>query len=131
MMSKIALFLVLVAFASADKRPSFSYGVPQSMEEHSGEESDPPKYEFRYGVKDGYSGVDFGHEESRDEDETEGSYSVQLPDGRVQRVSYHVDGDDGYVADVTYEGEAEFPESEESREAPVYAPPRPSYGYPQ
>jgi len=101
------------------------------MEEDSSEESAPPKYEFQYGVKDGYSGVDFAHGESRDEDETRGSYTVQLPDGRLQRVTYYVDGDDGYVADVTYEGEAQFPESEESREAPVYAPPRPSYGYPQ
>ncbi|XP_047478965.1 pro-resilin-like [Penaeus chinensis] len=102
-----------------------------SMEEDSSEESAPPKYEFQYGVKDGYSGVDFAHGESRDEDETRGSYTVQLPDGRLQRVTYYVDGDDGYVADVTYEGEAHFPESEESREAPAYAPPRPSYGYSQ
>nr|XP_027229357.1 pro-resilin-like [Penaeus vannamei] len=131
MASKIFLVLALVAFASADKRPSFSYGVPQqSMEEDSVEESAPPKYEFQFGVKDGASGVDFGHGESRDEDETRGSYTVQLPDGRLQRVTYYVDGDDGYVADVTYEGEAQFPESEESREAPVYAP-RPSFGYPQ
>ncbi|XP_063601189.1 pro-resilin-like [Penaeus indicus] len=131
MASKILLVLALVAFVSADKRPSYSYGVPQSMEEDSSEEFAPPKYEFQYGVKDGYSGVDFAHGESRDEDETRGSYTVQLPDGRLQKVTYYVDGDDGYVADVTYEGEAHFPESEESREAPAYAPPRPSYGYPQ
>ncbi|XP_037801884.1 cuticle protein 19-like [Penaeus monodon] len=130
MASKILLVLALVAFASADKRPSFSYGVPQSMEEDSSEESAPPKYEFQYGVKDGYRAWTLPRRVP-DEDETRGSYTVQLPDGRLQRVTYYVDGDDGYVADVTYEGEAQFPESEESREAPVYAPPRPSYGYPQ
>ncbi|XP_063601177.1 uncharacterized protein LOC134777279 [Penaeus indicus] len=77
--------------------------------------------EFQYGVKDGYSGVDFVHGESRDEDETQGSYTVQLPDGRLQKVTYYVDGDDGYFI---IAGEAQFPESEESREALAY-------GYPQ
>ncbi|XP_063601183.1 pro-resilin-like [Penaeus indicus] len=131
MASKILLVFALVAFASADKRPPFSYGVPQSTEEDSGEESAPPKYEFQYGVKDGYSGVDFAHGESHDEDETQDFYTLQLPGGHLQRVTYYVDGDDGYVADVTYEGEAHFPESEVSREAPAYTPARPSYGYPQ
>ena len=82
-------------------------------------------------MKDGYSGADFGHEESRDGDATSGSYTVQLPDGRLQKVTYYVDGDNGYVAEVSYEGEAQYPESDESYEAPVYAPPRPSYGVPQ
>ncbi|XP_063601191.1 cuticle protein 19-like [Penaeus indicus] len=121
---QILLVLALMVFASADQRPFYSYDVPQSMEEDSSEEFAPPKYEFQYGVKDGYSGVDFAHGESRDEDETRGSYTVQLPDGRLQKVTYYVDSDDRYVADFIIAGEAQFPESEESREAPAY-------GYPQ
>ena len=41
-----------------------------------------------------------------------GSYSVNLPDGRIQTVTYtaDVDGYGGYVADVKYEGQAVFPE---------------------
>ena len=35
-----------------------------------------------------------------------GSYSVHLPDGRIQTVKYYVNGDGNYVADVTYEGVA-------------------------
>ncbi|XP_047479196.1 cuticle protein 18.6-like [Penaeus chinensis] len=83
-------------------------------------------------VKDDYSDNDFGHQESRDGDRTQGSYYVQLPDGRLQTVKYFVDGDSGYVAEVSYEGEARY-DSAESREygRPVYSPPRPVYSQPR
>ena len=35
-----------------------------------------------------------------------GMYYVLLPDGRLQKTVYTVNGDEGYVAHVTYEGEA-------------------------
>nr|XP_027228697.1 pro-resilin-like [Penaeus vannamei] len=130
MNTKVLLLLGLLTVAAADKLPAFSYGAPEASEEAS-EEFEPAKYDFQWAVKDDDSGNDFGHQESRDGDDTQGSYYVQLPDGRLQKVTYHVDGDDGYVAEVSYEGEAQYPESQESQEAPVYAPPRPSYGYPQ
>lgn len=62
----------------------------------------PAVYKFGYGVKDSYSGNSYGHKESRDGKSAAGSYSVVLPDGRVQKVTYHVNGDSGFVADVTY-----------------------------
>ena len=34
---------------------------------------------------------------------------MNLPDGRLQRVVYTVAGDGGYVAEVTYEGEPQYP----------------------
>ncbi|XP_069977407.1 pro-resilin-like [Penaeus vannamei] len=85
----------------------------------------PAKYDFSYAVNDPASANDFGHQEARDGDHTQGSYYVLLPDGRVQRVTYSVNGDSGYVAEVTYEGEAQYPAPQVT-----YGPPQPSYNPP-
>lgn len=77
-----------------------------------------PRYDFDYGIKD-YYGNDFGHQETRDGYNTKGSYYVQLPDGRLQQVRYYVNGDSGFVAEVTYQGVAKYPAT--------YGP-APSYG---
>ncbi|CAG7817660.1 unnamed protein product [Allacma fusca] len=65
-------------------------------------QSSPPSYRFQYGVYDSKYGNDFGHEEERNGQETKGRYKVQLPDGRVQVVTYTAD-QNGYRATVTYE----------------------------
>lgn len=92
----------------------------------------PAVYDFAWDVLDTYSGNDFGHQESRNEALTTGSYHVALPDGRVQTVTYTVDGYGGYAAEVTYAGEAAYPDT------PAYTPaykPAPAYvpapSYPQ
>jgi len=76
--------------------------APAHLHAHAGDHA-PANYEFQYGVKDDYSGNDFGQQESRDGDYTQGSYYVLLPDGRLQKVTYSVNGDSGYVAEVSYE----------------------------
>nr|XP_027216607.1 pro-resilin-like [Penaeus vannamei] len=96
---KVFALAALVAVALA--RPENGYGVPTP--------SGPAKYDFNYAVNDPPSGNDFGHQEARDGPNTQGSYYVLLPDGRLQKVTYTVNGDSGYVADVTYEGEASTP----------------------
>ena len=60
---------------------------------------------FNYPVSDDYSGTNFGQSETRDGYITSGSYQIALPDGRIQTVTYNVNGDGGYIADVRYEGE--------------------------
>lgn len=65
-----------------------------------------------------YYGNDFGHQESRDGDYTQGHYYNHLPDGRLQKVTYYVDGYSGFVADVSYEGEAHYDSG--SRESGEY-----------
>ncbi|CAG0900203.1 unnamed protein product [Cyprideis torosa] len=71
-------------------------------------ENTKPEYNFNWEVRDDYSGIDMGHQETRDGYNTQGSYRVLLPDSRIQTVTYYVDGDSGYVADVQYEGEARY-----------------------
>ncbi|XP_037792037.1 cuticle protein 19-like [Penaeus monodon] len=106
--------LVGIAIARPDSPPTYGYSAPTPSYA-------PAKYDFNYAVNDQPSGNDFGHEEARDGDNTQGSYYVLLPDGRLQRVTYNVNGDSGYVADVTYEGEARYPTPKAS-----YGPPQPS-----
>merc|ERR1711868_68135 len=81
-------------------------------------------YTFTYAVADDYSKSSFNAEESSDgASNVAGSYSVALPDGRIQHVKYTSNGYDGFVADVTYEGTAVYPEEP----APYKAAPAPAY----
>merc|ERR1712168_589495 len=70
----------------------------------------PAVYAYEYAVADDYSGAQFHAGENRDGYATTGSYSVALPDGRVQTVNYKVDDAyGGYVADVQYTGTPTYP----------------------
>merc|ERR1712025_696644 len=81
-----------------------------------------PSYNYQFGVNDPeYSGAVFSHQENREDYNTQGEYRVNLPDGRVQIVSYTA-GPEGYVADVTYEGTAVYPKETPYKPAPAYAP---------
>ncbi|KAG7159164.1 Pro-resilin-like 83 [Homarus americanus] len=143
MTSKVVLLAALVVAALARPDPQYSpptpayntpapsYNAPAhprpSYSAAPAYPDTPPQYNSQYAVRDDHSGNDFGHEESRDGYNTQGTYSVLLPDGRVQRVTYYVDGDSGYVAEVTYEGEAQYP-AYQPAPAPSYRPaPAPSY----
>merc|ERR1712209_206104 len=66
----------------------------------------PPKpFAYEYGGADEY-GRHFAKTETQDElGVVKGEYRVELPDGRVQIVSYHADHENGFIADVRYEGE--------------------------
>ncbi|XP_047479279.1 pro-resilin-like [Penaeus chinensis] len=124
MNTKVLILLGLAAIVAADSRETYAYRAPRASSEESFESTEA-KYNFNWAVSDDSSSNEFGHQEARDGDDTQGSYYVQLPDGRLQKVTYYVDGDDGYVADVTYEGEAHF-DSVESAESREY---RPRYAY--
>merc|ERR1711981_660903 len=70
----------------------------------------PQPYAFTYGVSDSYSGSEYAAQAADDGKVVTGSYSVHLPDGRIQTVTYTADHVTGYHADVTYSGAAKYPE---------------------
>ncbi|XP_076061338.1 uncharacterized protein LOC143037108 [Oratosquilla oratoria] len=133
----VAVLFALVALAVArpDKLPTYSYSPPSQEDSHESLDIfETPKYEFTHAVKDEETANDFGHQEARDDEHTQGSYYVQLSDGRLQKVTYYVDGDSGFIAEVSYEGEARYPEPDSSEErfyaAPAPSPPQSLYGAP-
>merc|ERR1711881_92601 len=78
----------------------------------------PEPYTYSYGVADDYSNSNFNKAETVDANGVVGgSYSISLPDGRTQTVTYTADEVNGFVADVSYSGEAVYP-------------PAPAGGYP-
>merc|ERR1711962_1795057 len=65
----------------------------------------PIPYQFQYRVEDPQAPegpVDFGQQEARDDQVTNGRYTVLLPDGRIQTVTYQVTPDSGFFAGVLY-----------------------------
>merc|ERR1739848_270939 len=69
------------------------------------EEYAPQPYKYEYGVQDDYTNAAFAKSESQNEVGTvTGSYKVNLPDGRIQTVTYTADEVGGFKAEVTYEG---------------------------
>merc|ERR1712088_833902 len=96
--------------AVAHHAPVVAHPVAHAVAEVYPDEISP--YTFNYAVADDYSKSNFNAAESNDgTGVVEGSYSVALPDGRVQHVAYHANDIDGYVAEVTYDGQAVYPET--------------------
>ena len=112
----ICCLLSAFYMASGVPIPDSGYSAPSSYSD------EPARYSYNYAVADSESGTNFGAQENRDAQSTSGSYFVALPDGRIQKVTYTVNGDAGYVAEVTYEGEARYPDTKS-----YSAPPQSSY----
>ena len=125
--------------AKRDSPPSYrapSYSAPAPSYKPAPKYKEPAyksdaKYNYAYEVKannDYHGNVDFGHSETRDGCTTSGKYSVLLPDGRVQTVTYTATCYGGYNADVSYYGEAKpyVYKKPAYKPAPQYKP-APSY----
>lgn len=79
-MQSLTLFCVLLCIYGIVALPQKGHGG------YKPEPVGPAVYKYGYAVKDDYSGNNYGQSESRDGYATSGSYYVQLPDGRVQKV---------------------------------------------
>merc|ERR1711935_256855 len=107
------LALALVASASAAGPPP--YGAPGPYA--PAVKLPPQPYAYEYGVADDYSKANFKKTETQDANGlVQGSFTIALPDGRIQTTTYTADHVNGFVAEVTYQG------------TPVY-PPEPAAGY--
>ncbi|XP_045591371.1 cuticle protein 7-like [Procambarus clarkii] len=84
----------------------------------------PPKYEYNYGVVDQHTANNYALQESRDGANTAGRYHIALPDGRVQIVTYTAD-ENGFVAQVDFQGEAVYPGPPPYQPAPTPYQPAP------
>lgn len=125
----IVLLAVAAAADTAPYRPAPYQPAPAYKQAASYEE--PAAYNFNYAVQDDYAQLNYGQNEERNGYATTGSYNVALPDGRIQTVTYTVaDAYSGYVADVTYSGEAQYAAAPAAYK-PVYKPapyqPAPKY----
>ena len=108
--------------------PVRAYQAPTYGPSHRGYDRAPQPYHFDYSVNDPYTGTVFSQNEENDGKTTRGYYSVNLPDGRIQHVKYTADDYNGYNADVTYTGKAQYPE-EKSGYGRAGASYKPSSGY--
>jgi hypothetical protein len=146
--------MLLLAGAVSGQDPGYNYPKPQtpkgtylppttpkslSQEQIAAEGLSPDgehepgmPFDFTYAVKDDV-GNDFSHNAESDGDVVKGEYRVLLPDGRTQVVKYTADWKNGYNAEVTFEGEATYPEEKPAAprppaprpQAPAPRPPRP------
>jgi hypothetical protein len=117
--------VALVAVASAQYAPA----------PYVEEKLPPQPYAYEYGVADDYSKANFRKTETQDAGgNVAGSFTIALPDGRIQTTTYTADHTNGFVAEVTYSGEAVYPPEPAGgyghaapvayRPAPAYAPAR-------
>merc|ERR1712236_130499 len=111
-MYKVLVAATLVTVAAAALAGPPAHGSPYV------EEKLPPQpYSYEYGVADDYSKANFKKAETQDSyGNVAGSFTIALPDGRIQTTKYTADHTNGFIAEVTYEG------------TPVY-PPEPAGGY--
>merc|ERR1712128_324624 len=117
-MFKLLTATTLLAVAVAQYAPAPAY--------HPVEKLAPQPYAYEYGVADDYSKANFKKAETQDAaGNVVGSFTIALPDGRIQTTTYTADHTNGFVAEVTYSGTAVYPPEPAAgygHAAPAYKP---------
>merc|ERR1712141_349696 len=100
-------FITLALVAAASAAPQYA---PVVHAVAAPDLAEPSPYTYTYAVADDYSKANFQQSESNDgTGVVSGSYSVNLPDGRIQTVTYNANDLTGNIAEVTYSGEPVYP----------------------
>merc|ERR1712021_78749 len=105
-------FITLALVAAASAAPQYAAApVVHAVAGYAAPDlAEPSPYTYTYAVADDYSKAAFQQAESNDgTGAVSGSYSVNLPDGSIQTVTYNANDLTGNVAEVTYSGEAVSP----------------------
>jgi len=131
-MFQVVLASALVALSLAADAPAYAPAPYKPAPVAYKEEVLPPQpFAYEYGVNDDYSKANFKKTETQDgKGVVSGSYVIALPDGRIQTTKYTADGYNGFVAEVSYEGEAQYPPEPAGgygHAAPVAYAPKPAY----
>ncbi|XP_037068964.1 cuticle protein 19.8-like [Pollicipes pollicipes] len=105
----VAAVLAVAAAAPAPETPGYK---PAPVPYHPAPSYKPASYHpepqykeevkpfaYEYAVNDDYTGTIFAKREESDGHNTQGYYSVALPDGRIQHVNYVVDNYGDYSAE--------------------------------
>merc|ERR1711935_1254913 len=96
-------FITLAMVAAASAAPQYA-AAPVVHAVAAPDLAEPSPYTYTYAK------AAFQQAESNDgTGAVSGSYSVNLPDGRIQTVTYNANDLTGNVAEVTYSGEAVYP----------------------
>merc|ERR1711863_196873 len=102
-------FITLAMVAASSAAPQYA-AAPVVHAVAAPDLAEPSPYTYTYAVADDYSKANFQQSESNDgTGAVTGSYSVNLPDGRIQTVTYNANDITGNVATVEYSGEAAYP----------------------
>ncbi|XP_037068960.1 cuticle protein 7-like [Pollicipes pollicipes] len=89
--------------APAPHHPAPSYKPASYHSEDQYKEAAKP-FAYDFAVNDHHTGTNFAKKEESDGHNTQGYYSVALPDGRVQHVKYVADNYGGYNAELSHPG---------------------------
>merc|ERR1712021_252775 len=105
-------FITLALVAAASAAPQYAAApVVHAVAGYAAPDlAEPSPYTYTYAVADDYSQANFQQSEANDgTGAVSGSYSVNLPDGRIQTVAYNANDITGNVATVEYSGQAVYP----------------------
>ena len=98
----ISIFLIILT----------SHVSAQDEEEATGE---PQPYHYKYIVQDEEKDLYIEKEERKEENqEVKGFYTYLMPNGRIMRVEYVADKENGFVPKISYEDRNPFVDAEEN-----------------